>query len=75
MNKVLKEDVFREIVILIEKGDYKLAQKMLSIISDSIQKEKANGVYSDSLLLNNRKEELVFQELINKQGKKPISQN
>ena len=69
MTKVLKEDVFKEIVSLIEKGDYTLAQKMLRIISKSIQEEKANGTYSDYLVLSNRKEELLFQKLINKQGK------
>lgn len=64
MITVLKEDVFREIVNCIDKKEYEKAQKMLKIVSNSIQEEKNKGVYSDSILLRNRKEEKLFDNLI-----------
>lgn len=64
MIKVLKEDVFNEIIRRIENGDYSIAQQMLNIISSSIQEEKEKGIYSNSVILHNRKEELIFQNLL-----------
>lgn len=64
MTLVLKEDAFREIVSCIEKGEYDIAQKMLNIVSNSIQEEKARGVYTNSVVLHNRKEERLFKDLI-----------
>jgi O-antigen/teichoic acid export membrane protein len=38
-------------------------KQMLNIISNSIQEEKEKGIYSNSVILHNRKEELIFQIL------------
>ena len=64
MYTILKDRAFREIVILLKKGDHENAQKMLRIISRTIKEEKAKGIITNDVILHDQNEERIFKHLI-----------
>lgn len=66
MCKIAKMDAFREIIRALDKGELERANKISKIVSQCMAKDKKNNTHSDFIELKNKKQELLFKDVLSK---------
>ena len=64
MYKISRVAALSEIMEKIEENKYEDANKMMKIIANSLKNDKKNNQYSAYIQLNNKKEALLFKNVI-----------
>lgn len=64
MYKISRVTAFSEIIKQIEKNNYTEANKMMAVVSKSLKKDKKNNKYSPYINIENKKEALLFKDVI-----------
>lgn len=64
MYRISRVSALSEIMEKIENDNYEEANRMITIVSNSIKKDKKNNKYSSYIELKNKKEAQLFQNII-----------
>ena len=64
MYKISRVMALSEIMEKIEENNYIEANKMMAVVSRSLKKDKENNKYSPYININNKKDALLFKNII-----------